>query len=102
MKRCGPANQGKGHGLHSFNEVPIFDERPNPANAPAIHELKAVQFPCTFADRCHHGKEENLLFKTMVDRGFPREAGAIAVMLLERNSSASRRKRRVPACTRPC
>ena len=42
---------------------------------------KAVQFLRTFADQCHHGKEENLLFKTMVDRGFPRQAGPIAVML---------------------
>jgi hemerythrin-like domain-containing protein/uncharacterized protein (DUF2249 family) len=44
---------------------------------------KAVQFLRTFADQCHHGKEENLLFMTMVDRGFPREAGPIAVMLSE-------------------
>jgi hemerythrin-like domain-containing protein len=44
---------------------------------------KAVEFIRTFADRCHHGKEENLLFKTMVDRGFPRDVGPIAVMLHE-------------------
>ena len=44
---------------------------------------KAVEFLRTFADKCHHGKEEHLLFKTMVDRGFPREAGPIAVMLHE-------------------
>ena len=43
----------------------------------------AVQFLRTFADQCHHGKEENLLFTTMVDRGFPRQAGPIAVMLHE-------------------
>jgi hemerythrin-like domain-containing protein/uncharacterized protein (DUF2249 family) len=44
---------------------------------------KAVQFLRGFADQCHHGKEENLLFKRMVDRGFPRQAGPIAVMLSE-------------------
>jgi hemerythrin-like domain-containing protein/uncharacterized protein (DUF2249 family) len=44
---------------------------------------KAVEFLRTFADKCHHGKEEHLLFKTMVERGFPREAGPIAVMLHE-------------------
>jgi hemerythrin-like domain-containing protein len=44
---------------------------------------KAVRFLRTFADQCHHGKEENLLFKTMVDRGFPRQGGPIAVMLHE-------------------
>ncbi|PTL37134.1 hypothetical protein CLG94_00965 [Candidatus Methylomirabilis limnetica] len=44
---------------------------------------KAVRFIRTFADECHHGKEENLLFKTMVDRGFPLQGGPIAVMLSE-------------------
>lgn len=36
-----------------------------------------------FADTCHHGKEEDLLFKKMVDVGFPREQGPIAVMLFD-------------------
>jgi hemerythrin-like domain-containing protein/uncharacterized protein (DUF2249 family) len=49
---------------------------------PAYFE-KAVRFIRTFADECHHGKEENLLFKTMVDRGFPLQGGPIAVMLSE-------------------
>lgn len=44
---------------------------------------KAVKFIRTFADKCHHGKEEDLLFKTMVDRGFPLQGGPIAVMLSE-------------------
>ena len=44
---------------------------------------KAVTFLRTFADKCHHGKEEALLFKTMVDRGFPLQGGPIAVMLSE-------------------
>lgn len=50
---------------------------------------KAVQFLRTFADSCHHGKEENFLFKTMVDRGFPRQAGPIAVMLHEHETGRS-------------
>jgi hemerythrin-like domain-containing protein len=36
-----------------------------------------------FADACHHGKEEELLFQRMVERGFPRERGPLAVMLHE-------------------
>jgi hemerythrin-like domain-containing protein len=36
-----------------------------------------------FADACHHGKEEDILFRRMVERGFPRETGPIAVMLHE-------------------
>jgi hemerythrin-like domain-containing protein len=44
---------------------------------------RAVEFLRTFADRCHHGKEEDLLFKKMVNRGFPLHGGPIAVMLSE-------------------
>lgn len=36
-----------------------------------------------FADRCHHGKEEDLLFARMIEHGFPKEYGPIAVMLEE-------------------
>ena len=42
-----------------------------------------VQFLRDFADGCHHGKEEGVLFAAMVDHGFPREGGPIAVMLHE-------------------
>jgi hemerythrin-like domain-containing protein len=36
-----------------------------------------------FADGCHHGKEEDILFQRMMERGFPREAGPLAVMYHE-------------------
>jgi hemerythrin-like domain-containing protein len=36
-----------------------------------------------FADAAHHGKEEDVLFARMIERGFPRESGPIAVMLHE-------------------
>lgn len=36
-----------------------------------------------FADTCHHGKEEDILFATMNENGMPAEAGPIAVMLHE-------------------
>ena len=36
-----------------------------------------------FADRIHHAKEEDRLFVAMVEAGFPRESGPIAVMLAE-------------------
>ncbi|MDW8069799.1 MAG: hemerythrin domain-containing protein, partial [Anaerolineae bacterium] len=42
-----------------------------------------VDFFRTFADRCHHAKEEKLLFVRMEERGMPREAGPIGVMLYE-------------------
>jgi hemerythrin-like domain-containing protein len=42
-----------------------------------------VEFFRGFADRCHHGKEEERLFARMVESGMPREVGPIAVMLAE-------------------
>jgi hemerythrin-like domain-containing protein len=36
-----------------------------------------------FADAFHHGKEEDILFRRMIERGFPRETGPLAVMLHE-------------------
>lgn len=42
-----------------------------------------VDFLKTFADRCHHGKEEDLLFPALEKAGIPREGGPIGVMLTE-------------------
>ncbi len=42
-----------------------------------------VTFVREFADACHHGKEEDILFAAMVEHGFPRDGGPIAVMLNE-------------------
>lgn len=36
-----------------------------------------------FADRCHHGKEEDRLFVEMGHAGFPKDHGPIAVMLAD-------------------
>jgi hemerythrin-like domain-containing protein len=40
-----------------------------------------ITFFRLFADACHHGKEEDLLFPELVERGLPEDAGPIAVML---------------------
>ncbi len=42
-----------------------------------------VRFVRGYADRFHHGKEEDMLFVRMGEHGFPTEAGPIAVMLQE-------------------
>lgn len=42
---------------------------------------QALDFIRTFADGCHHGKEEGQLFPAMEARGIPSENGPIAVML---------------------
>lgn len=47
------------------------------------HLEHILSFLKGFADRCHHGKEEDLLFPAMEASGIPREGGPIGVMLLE-------------------
>lgn len=42
-----------------------------------------LDFFSTFADRCHHLKEERVLFPVLESKGIPREGGPIGVMLLE-------------------
>jgi hemerythrin-like domain-containing protein len=44
---------------------------------------KCIRFIQLFADACHHGKEEGLLFPALEDKGLPRDSGPIAVMLHE-------------------
>jgi hemerythrin-like domain-containing protein len=39
-----------------------------------------------FADKCHHGKEEDRLFVKMGEAGFPRDRGPVAVMLAEHDA----------------
>ncbi|MEW5764223.1 MAG: hemerythrin domain-containing protein [Acidobacteriota bacterium] len=55
--------------------------------SPSPKEREAVrgfgEFFRLFADRCHHGKEEDRLFAKMAEGGFPTEVGPIAVMLSE-------------------
>jgi hemerythrin-like domain-containing protein len=44
---------------------------------------ECVSFIRDFADRKHHGKEEDRLFPRMIARGMPKESGPIACMLEE-------------------
>jgi len=44
-----------------------------------------IDFFKTFADKCHHGKEEGILFPEMEKAGIPKEGGPIGVMLMEHN-----------------
>ena len=49
------------------------------------HLERIVEFFRVFADKCHHGKEEDLLFPEMERAGISREGGPIGVMLMEHN-----------------
>ena len=42
-----------------------------------------MEFVKVFVDKCHHGKEEELLFPAMEEEGVSREGSPIAVMLAE-------------------
>ncbi len=51
-----------------------------------------LDFFKNFADRCHHAKEENLLFVKMQQRGIPAQNGPIGVMLQEHDEGRRRLK----------
>ncbi len=42
-----------------------------------------IDFAKNFTDRCHHGKEEHVLFPALNDAGMPKDEGPIAVMIRE-------------------
>lgn len=48
-----------------------------------IHVDSLLEFITVFADQCHHGKEEALLFPAMERAGIPSEGGPLCVMLME-------------------
>lgn len=44
---------------------------------------KSLDFIRLYADRCHHGKEEEILFPVLADKGIPVDGGPIGAMLDE-------------------
>lgn len=52
------------------------------AEMPARYQ-EVIHFLKTFADKCHHGKEEAELFQALQAKGVPVEGGPIGVMLRE-------------------
>jgi hemerythrin-like domain-containing protein len=57
--------------------------RSDPANG-ALEDCGALlDFFKTFADRCHHGKEERVLFPKLMEAGIRVEDGPLGVMLYE-------------------
>lgn len=44
---------------------------------------KALDFIRNFADKCHHAKEEDVLFVALEEHGMPRRGGPVAMMLME-------------------
>ena len=60
----------------------------------------AIAFFRTFADACHHAKEENQLFKALEKRGFSPHFGPVAVMLQEHDQGRTAIKDMVDALDR--
>jgi len=54
-----------------------------------VHLEQMIEFIRVFADKRHHGKEEDLLFPAMEASGFPREGGPTGVMFREHDEGRS-------------
>lgn len=50
------------------------------------HLEKILEFIKVFADRCHHGKEEDLFFPALEKAGIPKEGGPLGVMLIDHDT----------------
>ncbi|MEO0297077.1 MAG: hemerythrin domain-containing protein [candidate division WOR-3 bacterium] len=66
-----------------LNVLEKFCEKLNEKEFNKIDAEKMIDFFKNFADKCHHGKEEDMLFPEMEGAGIPREGGPIGVMLFE-------------------
>jgi hemerythrin-like domain-containing protein len=57
-----------------------------------------IEFFRLYADRTHHGKEEDLLFPAMIERGFSREQGPIHCMLADHEHNRAVTRAMIEAC----
>jgi hemerythrin-like domain-containing protein len=67
--------------LRSLSGMCVRMEREEKVPPEAI--AQAIGFIRTFADGCHHAKEEKHLFPALERRGVPRQGGPVGVMLHE-------------------
>lgn len=68
-------------GLAVLEKIAIQIDTRKPAKTEDIKQL--LDFLKTFVDRCHHGKEEDLLFPALEASGIQRDGGPVGVMLIE-------------------
>src|SRR3989338_6139261 len=62
---------------------------------------KAIDFIRNFADKCHHLKEEGLLFPMLEEHGIPREGGPVGMMLMEHEEGRGYVRAMVAALSAP-
>jgi hemerythrin-like domain-containing protein len=55
----------------------------NGATVNPLHLEAMLEFLITFVDKCHHGKEEKLLFPALINKGMAKDNGPVGVMLAE-------------------
>lgn len=67
--------------LDATEETARRAEQGKPVRAEILDGL--LEFFKVFADQCHHGKEEGLLFPALEGKGMPRQNGPVGVMLFE-------------------
>lgn len=63
----------------------VCDKLQNEEEVNPEHLERIMDFFKIFADKCHHGKEEDLLFPALEECGIPKEGGPVGVMLYEHN-----------------
>lgn len=64
--------------------IQILEKAVSDMDKVEIEDLgKMLEFIQVFADKCHHAKEETLLFPALEAAGVPNEGGPIGVMLME-------------------
>jgi hemerythrin-like domain-containing protein len=73
------------HVLRILDSMLSMGIQKDASNTRYYNEL--IYFLKIFVDKCHHGKEEEFLFKELVQRGIPNENGPIGVMLREHAQS---------------
>lgn len=56
-----------------------------------------IEFFRLYADKTHHGKEEDLLFPAMIEHGFSREAGPIHCMLADHENNRALTRQMIEA-----
>lgn len=74
-------HEGILHGLAILEKMSALVES---NAAPPLGDIQSmIEFLTLFADKCHHGKEEGILFPAMEKYGIPKERGPIGQMLME-------------------
>lgn len=71
-------------GLKILEEMCSSLERGEKVEVKHLEDI--ASFIKEFADRCHHAKEETVLFPEMEKAGIPRQGGPIGVMLAEHDT----------------